>query len=119
MSFPQWKMITYFRAPRLLPKRTPCNECDGLCHENLLPRITGYSCRTRANGKPWPTLRLEQLEAIYRLKRVVLDGIKVDGMPGRYHSALVGEDGPGKYRRPLCRGDENTKPERLPDCRRA
>ena len=42
------------------------------------------------NGKPWPTLRLEQLEAIYRLKRVVLDGIKVDGMPDRYHSALVG-----------------------------
>ncbi len=38
---------------------------------------------TQPNGKPWPVLRLDQLEAIYRVKRELTD-------PARTGSALVG-----------------------------
>ena len=42
------------------------------------------------NGRPWPVLRLDQLEAIYKIKRAVADGVKVPGIKEPYHSALVG-----------------------------
>lgn len=41
------------------------------------------------NGKPWPVLRLDQLEAIARVRRAVADGVVADDGE-RYHSALVG-----------------------------
>lgn len=44
----------------------------------------------QANGKPWPELRLDQLEAIYRVKRAVTEGVAVPGLKEPYRSALVG-----------------------------
>lgn len=44
---------------------------------------------TQPNGKPWLILRLDQIEAIYKIKRAVVDGVvAVDGQT--HHSALVG-----------------------------
>jgi hypothetical protein len=44
---------------------------------------------TQPDGKEWPILRLDQLEAIAKVRRAVADGILCDDGE-RYHSALVG-----------------------------